>query len=155
MTMTPYEEPPIYETYNMRYIPPSPPRPSWISRVWARTPSQPYQVPVPAQMPGWLGDRRMIVNLWLVSMAVIAFDEWHNYGVLPRPARLWWTSLTYGLLMIAAIPDPLVPIANALALGYTLVLAYQYFSAEGQFAGTKPPPPAAPGHPAPTSFGGP
>lgn len=67
-------------------------------------------------------------------MIVVGFDDWHNYHILPRPARLWYTSLTYGLLILASMADALVPLANALAIGYAIMLIWQYYNGTGQFA---------------------
>jgi hypothetical protein len=71
---------------------------------------------------------------WLAAMVVIGFDEWHVNGILPRPARLWYTSLVFGVLALASMSDQLVPVANAFAVGFLLVLIYQYYNKQGQFA---------------------
>lgn len=63
-------------------------------------------------------------------MITVSFDEWHNLGILPRPARLWDTSLFYGLLVLLGFVDAMVPIVNAFAIGYTLVLLYQYYQGD-------------------------
>lgn len=60
-------------------------------------------------------------------MIVIGFDEWHNLNVLPRPARLWDASLVFGVLTLLGIVDVMVPIANALAIGYMFMLIWQYY----------------------------
>jgi hypothetical protein len=65
--------------------------------------------------------------MWIIAMFIVGFDEWHNLGILPRPARLWDTSLFYGLLTIAGFVDLMVPLVNALAIGYTVVLLMQYY----------------------------
>jgi len=67
---------------------------------------------------------------------VISYDEWKNYNRLPIPARLWETSLVYGLLAIFSMADFLVPLANAFGLGYAIMLLYQYYNSEGQFTGS-------------------
>lgn len=90
----------------------------------------------PAGVPSWLGRREIILGAWLGAMVLVSVDEWRNNGILPRPSRLWWTTLTYAILMGVSIIDPLVPITNALAIGYTIVLAYQYFNGQGQFTAT-------------------
>jgi hypothetical protein len=69
-------------------------------------------------------------------MIVVGFDDWHNYRLLPRPSRLWYTSLTFGLLMLASLIDAMVPLINALALGYVIMLIWQYYNGAGQFAKT-------------------
>lgn len=110
---------------------------SWLSRAPAR--NEPNRISdqaarvIPQSMRPWLSSRRVILGCWLASMAVISYDEWHNNGILPRPARLWWTSLAYGLLMAVSAIDAAVPIVNALAIGYTLMLIWQYYSSTGQF----------------------
>jgi hypothetical protein len=74
------------------------------------------------------------MGAWFVSMAMIGFDEWRNNGILPRPARLWATTLFYGLLAVVSLVDALVPIVNALAIGYSIMLIWQYFNGAGQFS---------------------
>jgi hypothetical protein len=95
---------------------------------------QRQQVSMPKGVPAILGNRSVIFSSWAVSMVVVCFDEWHNYHILPRPARLWYTSLTFGLLVLASIPDALVPLANAFAIGFTIMLIWQYYNGSGQFA---------------------
>lgn len=94
-------------------------------------------VSVPNGMPRWLGSQRILGAAWMASMIIVSFDEWHNLGILPRPVRLWETSIVYGLLALVGIADPLVPLVNALAIGYTFMLIWQYFQGSGQFASTK------------------
>jgi hypothetical protein len=74
-----------------------------------------------------------VVYAWIVAMILVGFDEWKNNGILPRPVRLWDTSLVYGILVLLGFVDVMVPIANALAIGYTIVLLWQYFNGQGQF----------------------
>lgn len=88
----------------------------------------------PTWVPGFLLNDKVLLYSWLGSMAVIAVDEWHNNGILPRPARLWYTSLTYFLLMGLGMIDPMIPIANALGIGFFITLIYQYNTGSGQFA---------------------
>jgi hypothetical protein len=103
------------------------------SRTANRIPARPQTVdnPLSRQMPqflrGTLNNRAIVFNMWLISMIIVGFDEWHNLGILPRPARLWDTSLLYGLLVIAGFVDAAVPIANILAIGFTIALATKYF----------------------------
>lgn len=92
---------------------------------------------VPKYMPRWLGNQRILGASWMVAMVIVGFDEWHNLGILPRPARLWDTSIVYGLLALAGIVDIMVPIVNAFAIGYTIMLLWQYYNGTGQFASTK------------------
>lgn len=91
------------------------------------------KVGVPRGLPPALGNAKMVGYMWVIAMIVVSFDEWHNHGILPRPSRLWWTSLTYGILAIVGMVDPLIPLMNALALGYTLMLITQYYQGSGQF----------------------
>jgi hypothetical protein len=91
------------------------------------------KVPVPKGVPAALGNAKFIGYMWVLAMIVVSFDEWHNHGILPRPSRLWWTSLTYGILAIFGMIDSLIPLMNALALGYTIMLFTNYYSGSGQF----------------------
>lgn len=72
----------------------------------------------------------MIFHAWVVAMIIIGFDEWHNHKILPRPARLWYASAFYGLLIVFSIADPMVPLANAFAVGYTITLLWQYYNGD-------------------------
>lgn len=111
-----------------------------------RLPSQSRYVNI--QGPRILADRATILYAWAISMAIVGWDEWHNLHILPRPARLWDTSLFYGLLVLFSVADALVPIANAFAVGYTLTLLYQYYQGNLTPTGT---PPAATQQAAPKS----
>lgn len=91
------------------------------------------QTSVPRGVPAFLGNREVIFVAWMVAMILVGFDEWKNNNILPRPQRLWYTSLTYGLLALVSGIDFVVPIANAFAIGFTLVLLYQYYQKTGQF----------------------
>jgi|SRR5215469_638455 len=91
----------------------------------------------PSPLPRWLGSERIIFYSWVVGMIIVGFDEWHNLGILPRPARLWDTSIVYGLLAITGLVPVLLPLANAFALGYTFMLLWQYYNGSGQFSSTK------------------
>lgn len=88
---------------------------------------------VPRGVPAFLGNQRTIVYAWAAAMAVITVDEWKRHSMLPRPSRLWWASLFYGMLAAAGMVDSIVPLMNAFALGYLFVLAYQFYNGEGQF----------------------
>jgi hypothetical protein len=93
--------------------------------------SQPVNLPKP--LPKMLGQRPIIFYSWMVAIILVGYDEWHTLGIIPRPSRFWETSLLYALLIMLSIPDAMVPLANALALGYTLYLVWQYFGGSGQF----------------------
>ena len=82
---------------------------------------------LPKWLKGSVSNRAIVFNMWLIAMILVSFDEWHNLGILPRPARLWDTSLLYGLLVIAGFVDVAVPIANMLAIGFTISLLIKYF----------------------------
>jgi hypothetical protein len=90
---------------------------------------------VPKGVPSFLGNREILFGAWAVSMGLVAWDEWKVNGILPRPLRLWDTTLVYmGLALLSAV-DAFVPIANALAIGYTITLLYQFFTGSGNFGG--------------------
>lgn len=99
--------------------------------------AQPRNAPTPKGIPRFLGNQKIIVYSWLVAMVAVGFDEWHNNGILPRPVRLWDTSLVFGLLALLGFIEPITPIANALAIGYVIVLIWQYYGGSGQFAHRK------------------
>jgi hypothetical protein len=88
---------------------------------------------VSSGMPSFLGNREVILGSWMVAMALVSWDEWSNHGILPRPLRLWETTGVYAILALVSVADRLAPIATALALGYTLVLLYQFFTGGGGF----------------------
>jgi hypothetical protein len=67
----------------------------------------------------------------MISMCIVGYDEWTTYGLLPRPARLWDTTKVFGMLAILSIVDSAVPLVNALAIGYTVMLGYNYYSSKG------------------------
>lgn len=142
----------FYQTYNTRYAnapsgpPPNPPggggntgtppptnRQKLTGYLWNRIPNAVQRVNVPNGVPRFLGARPLIFWTWGIAILMVSFDEWHTYGILPRPARLWYTSLLFLLLAIVSQFDALVPIANAFAVGMVMVLAYQYYTGEGQF----------------------
>lgn len=91
-------------------------------------------VNVPQGVPSFLGHASTMIFAWIVALGIITWDEWHRHHILPRPSRLWYTSLVYGILMLAGMSGPILPLMNALAVGYTIVLAYQLFNKSGQFA---------------------
>jgi hypothetical protein len=96
--------------------------------------NEPRKVGTPKWAPSFLGHRTVLGTTWLISMVVVGVDDWHNNGVLPRPSRLWYTSLAFGLMALASIVEALVPIINLIAIGFTLMLIWQYFNKTGQFA---------------------
>jgi len=95
--------------------------------------AQPRRTQTPRGVPVFLGNQKLIVYAWLAAMVTVGFDEWHNNGILPRPARLWDTSIVFGLLALMGFIEPMTPLMNALAIGYVIVLVYQYFNRGGQF----------------------
>jgi hypothetical protein len=139
----PQGRPNTYNTYNTNYVntgaPPGPgpggPGPggsAWARArgVYNRVPAMPGRAANPS-VPrglGFLNQRPVVFSMWMIAMITVGFDEWHNNNILPRPARLWDTSLLYGMLVLFGFVDPLVPLANAFAIGYTLVLLYQYYN---------------------------
>lgn len=86
-------------------------------------------------MKSFLQSSGAVPIAWGISMLLVAVDEWRANGILARPARLWWTSVAFFVLAIAAHFEGLRMIANLLAWGFTLQLAYQYFTGKGQFSG--------------------
>lgn len=99
-----------------------------------RVTSEPRQVKIPSALPNFLGNRTVLVAAWAISMVVVGVDDWRNNNIMPRPSRLWAVSLFFFLLALASIVDAIVPIVNALAIGYTLMLIWNYFTKAGQFA---------------------
>jgi hypothetical protein len=104
-------------------------------RRWAaRIEAEPRRVPTRNGIPSFLGSRTVLMGSWAVAMAIVTLDEWKNNGIFPRPARLWSTTLFYGLLALASMVEVIVPIVNALAIGYTFTLLWNYFNKQGQFS---------------------
>ena len=91
------------------------------------------QVKVPKGIPAIFGNQTVIIMAWFVALAIIAYAEWKQNNILARPKRLWYTTLVYGILCVVGMVEALVPLATALAVGYTIVLGWQYFNAQGQF----------------------
>jgi|SRR5215469_12133661 len=91
-------------------------------------------ITVPRGLPPALATKKVIVYSWAASMAIISWDEWHNNKILPRPSRLWYATAFYLILVVFGMTQWTAAIANALAIGYTIMLAWQYFNGEGQFA---------------------
>lgn len=83
---------------------------------------------------------------WIAAMALVTYDEYKTYQVkLPRPARLWKTSLLYFVLALASQADPMVPLTNALAMGFAFTLGYRTFAGPAAQPNTSPATPTAPG----------
>jgi hypothetical protein len=101
-----------------------------------QAPTAPFMKGLPQPVRVFLGNRQTLFYAWIVAMILVGFDDWHSYQILPRPSRFWYTSLTYGLLGIAASVDMMVPICNALGVGYTITLLWQYYNGSGQFGKT-------------------
>lgn len=93
-------------------------------------------VSLPNGLPKFLGARSVIFFAWMAAMAMVSLDEWHTNHILPRPARLWYTSLLFFLLAMVSTIDIMVPITNLFALGMVIVLGYQYYQGTGQFGQT-------------------
>lgn len=120
--------------------PPLPSQPSYLSRTRSaavnRLSREPSKVN-PSWASGWpsiLRRRSFITGAWGIAIILVAFDEWKYYGVFPRPKRLFDTSMVYLGLMGLSVIDAFVPLANALAAGYTLTLLWQYYNGGGQFS---------------------
>jgi hypothetical protein len=88
------------------------------------------QVSTPPHVPHFLGNSRVIKAAWLGSLVVVSWECLNTYGVLPPPGRLFWISGTFMLLGIAGEIDALLPVVNALAIGFFLVLLWQYYTGE-------------------------
>jgi hypothetical protein len=127
--------PPGYQggRYYINYsVPPARQPVNFPRRVWNSVPQQDPVARIPHRLPeflrsGPLNNRAVVFNMWIIAMITISFDEWHNLGILPRPARLWDSTLVYGVLVMLGFVDAMVPIANALAIGFTIQLIWQYF----------------------------
>ena len=95
---------------------------------------QQVKVQTPRGVPSAFGNAQLIGYAWIGSMILVGFDEWKNNGILPRPMRLWDTSIVYGLLALSAMIPPMIPLANAFAIGYFIVLLWQFYNGQGQFS---------------------
>jgi hypothetical protein len=136
----------IYDTYNTRDIPiggdsggsilGSPKNVTQnVTQIGVRLPGGGQQASVPDFLPKFLGSRQIILFSWVAAMGMVSLDEWHTYHILPRPARLWDTSLTFLLIAAVSSFDPLVPICTVFAIGLVIMLGYQYYQGAGQFCG--------------------
>lgn len=108
-------------------------------RVISWRPQPHAQVNMPRPIPQWLGNARIIGYSWVAAMILVGFDEWKNHGILPRPVRLWDTSIVFGLLALASVVEPLIGLLNALAIGYVIMLLWQFYNGQGQFGDTSKP----------------
>jgi hypothetical protein len=130
----------FYETYNTRDVPiggdESLPKPgSRTVNLFLRMPGGSGQAQTPEFLPKFLGSRSIIMFGWAAAMAMVSLDEWHTYHILPRPARLWDTSLTFFLIAAVSTFDPLVPICTILTIGLVIAVAYNYYTGNGGFGG--------------------
>lgn len=76
---------------------------------------------------GFLAHRTTILWMWVTSMAIISADEWKSNHIFPRPGRLWAATRFFALLAALSMIDMMVPLANALAVGYTIMLLWDFF----------------------------
>jgi len=83
---------------------------------------------IPKGMPRFLSSRTMLLGCWFASIILVSSNEWNNGFRPPRPARLWYTSFVYFVLFIVGQSDSMLPICNALGIGYTIALAYENIS---------------------------
>lgn len=88
-------------------------------------------------MPQFFMSRGLVFWSWAITMGVVSWDEWHNNGILPRPKRLWYTSAVFLILAGLTTFDTLTPLVNALAIGFTISVLYNYYNGTGQFAHSK------------------
>lgn len=96
------------------------------NRIMTTGTPQRRQLDVPSGVPAILGNRNLLITMWFLGMVLIGLDEYSNYKViLPRPVRFWRGSFVYAGLGLLSFSDPMVPLANAFAVGYTFVLAYR------------------------------
>jgi hypothetical protein len=131
----------FYETYNTRDVPIGGEDPtgggfhvvSNTRQVFVRMPGGGNTVQTPSFLPKFLGSRALILFAWAAAMALVSADEWKTYHILPRPARLWDTSLMFFLIAGASSFDALVPICTIFAIGMVISLAYNYYQGTGQF----------------------
>lgn len=83
---------------------------------------------VPSGVPRFLGSRPLLLVSWFTCMILIGSNEWNLGFHFPRPARLWYASLVFfGLFLVSQI-DAMVPICNALGIGFAVELGYENVS---------------------------
>lgn len=85
-------------------------------------------VNVPNGVPRFLGNRNVIFMAWIVAMIVIGADEWKSHHIFPRPLRFWSATVVYGILFILSQIDGLVPLTNALAIGFDISLLWEFYN---------------------------
>lgn len=141
----------FYQTYNTRNL--GHPIPQYsqyrggfsysnsrIYRAMQNAPQGAMQVKVPGPKGMQIfGARPILFFAWIAAMMMVSLDEWHTYHILPRPARLWYTSLAFVMMALLSVADAFVPLVNLFAIGMVIVLGYQYYTGRGQFgqAGAK------------------
>lgn len=133
----------FYDTYNTRDVPiggdgggvPGSGTVNKTTSLFVRLPGGSQSAQTPGYLPKFLGSRSIIMFAWAAAMAMVSLDEWHTYHILPRPARLWDTSLTFMLIAAVSSFDALTPICTIFAIGLVIALAYQYYNGGGQFGG--------------------
>lgn len=91
---------------------------------WANRIQKAPVVRTPNRVPSFLGTRPILFGAWGVAMLALSADDWFNNKILPRPSRLWWGTLLYGMLALLSISDGMVPLANALGVGYAIVILW-------------------------------
>lgn len=86
--------------------------------------------------------RKLIVVGFLVGMGFITWNEFQpssgNVG-LPRPSRYALGSIVFLMLGIAAMADPIAPMAGLMAIGLDIAIYYNIQA--NQSAQQQPPPP--------------
>lgn len=132
----------FYQTYNTRYVSSPSPAPSGqnfnysnsrIFNLIQRAPGGSEPVTTNKPFPKFLGQRSLILFAWAIAMVMVSLDEWHTHHILPRPARLWYTTITYILIAAVSTIEVMVPIATLMAFGLTIAVAYQYYTGTGSF----------------------
>lgn len=126
----------FYETYNTRDVPiggdesaPAARGPAVrVYNIGVRLPGGSQPAPTPRYVPSFLGSRSVIMFSWGVAMILVSLDEWKTHHILPRPMRLWDTSLTFMLLAGASTLDVLTPLCSAMAIGLVVALLMNYYS---------------------------
>lgn len=120
------------------YVPPSQPSPGFRGRISGgvstintmQSAADRANVSLPSWMPrgtGFLTHRSTLLWSWVASMAIISADEWKSNHIFPRPGRLWAATGFFALLAALSMIDMMVPLANALAVGYTIMLLWDFF----------------------------
>lgn len=87
-----------------------------------------HYVNVPRGVPRFLGNRNILFMAWIIAMVLIGADEWKSHHIFPRPLRLWSATVVYGILFLLSAIDGLVPLVNALAIGFDFALGWEYYN---------------------------